>query len=169
MQSLIEFVQWRRRRNAGFSDWAADGPQSLANHVCTQQVAFLCRQFFRLLFLQMRRLAASSILLLILGPFFAPLISAAAPTPVPVCCRRGGAHHCSTMAETSRGGGNAFRATNRCPMRQLQQLGTSVFALPISSSAQIDARLESFIGGAVSQQHFTPVYSIRQRGPPALL
>ena len=122
-----------------------------------------------LLFLQMRRLAASSILLLILGPFFAPLISAAAPTPVPVCCRRGGAHHCSTMAEIPPGGGNAFRATNPCPMRQLQQLGTSVFALPTSSWAQIDAHLESFIGGAVSQRHFTPVYSIRQRGPPALL
>jgi len=104
-----------------------------------------------------------------LGPFFAPLLSAATPIPVPVCCRRGGAHHCSTMAEIPPGGGNAFRATNPCSMRQLQQLGTSVFALPISSSAEIDARLESFISGAVSQRHFTPVYSIRQRGPPALL
>ena len=73
------------------------------------------------------------------------------------------------MAEMLGVSGQAFRANNPCPMRQRQELGTVIVALPISPSAQIDGHLVAFISGTVSRRNFTPVYSIRQRGPPALV
>jgi hypothetical protein len=117
----------------------------------------------------MRKLAASSILFLILGPLLTPVISAAAPSPLPACCRRGGAHHCSMMAEVLTASGNAFRGSNPCPMRQGPKLATLIAGLPLSSSAQIEIARQLMMGNAVSRRHFTPVDTHHQRGPPALL
>jgi|SRR5215469_1834868 len=117
----------------------------------------------------MRRLTASSILFLILAPFFVPVISAAAPAPVPLCCRRGGAHHCSAMAEVLQSGGNSIEASNPCPMRQGQQLASLIVALPPSSCTHTAIARQLFIGKVVSRRHFTPFDTDHQRGPPALL
>jgi len=117
----------------------------------------------------MRRLTASSILLLILGPFFAPVISAATASPVPVCCRRDGSHHCVAMAETGAGSSDGFRASNPCPMRPGQQLATVIVALPPSSSARTEIAGQLLIRAAVSVRHFTSISADHQRGPPAQL
>jgi len=117
----------------------------------------------------MRRLTASSILLLILGPFFAPVIAAATPSPVAMCCRRDGSHHCAAMAETLPASSDGFRANNPCPMRQGQQLATMIVALPPSSSAQVETARQLLMGSAISVRRFTPITTDHQRGPPALL
>ena len=53
MQSIFLFVQSTAWRPGRFGDWSADVAQTLANHVCAQQIAFLGRKFLRMLFLQM--------------------------------------------------------------------------------------------------------------------
>src|ERR1043166_760878 len=56
MLLILLFVQSIAGRGRWLGNRAADGPQALANHVCTQQVAFLRRELFRVLLLQVRRL-----------------------------------------------------------------------------------------------------------------
>ncbi|PYY24983.1 MAG: hypothetical protein DMG62_00400 [Acidobacteria bacterium] len=104
-----------------------------------------------------------------MGPFFAPVISAATPARVPVCCRRNGAHHCSAVAEMLASGGDAFRTSNPCPMRQSQQLASLIVALPPSSTARTETARQVSIGRAVSRRHLKPIRLDHQRGPPALL
>jgi len=116
----------------------------------------------------MRKLAAISILLLFIGPFFVPVISAAAPFPVPACCRRDGSHHCEAMANMA-SSSDAIRASNPCPMRGGQQLATVIAALPRSYSAHNGIARQLLLGSAVSKRHFAPVDAEHQRGPPALL
>ena len=117
----------------------------------------------------MRKLAAISILLLITGPFFVPVVSAAAPSPVPVCCRRDGSHHCEAMAQIPASSSDAIRANNPCPMREGQQLATVIAALPRSYSAHNGIARQLLVRSAVFEQHFAPIDAEHQRGPPALL
>src|SRR5436305_13651315 len=105
----------------------------------------------------MRKLAATSILLLIMGPFFAPVISAATPARVPVCCRRNGAHHCSAVKEMLATVGAAFRTSNPCPMRQSQQLASLIVALAPPSSARTENARQVSFGRAASRRHLTPI------------
>jgi hypothetical protein len=114
----------------------------------------------------MRRLLANSLLVVMLGLFFAPAIVASVPQPVPICCRRGGAHHCAMTAEMMSTNGTAFRCNNPCPMRLGSQLGSSLVALPISRSAQIEFSRQSLIATAVSRRHVTIIHSDFSRGPP---
>jgi hypothetical protein len=114
----------------------------------------------------MRRLLANSLLAVMLGLFFAPAIVASVPQPVPICCRRGGVHHCAMTAEMMSADRTAFRCNNPCPMRQGAQLGSSHVALPISLSAQIALGRQSLIAGAVSCRHVTIIHSGFSRGPP---
>ena len=118
---------------------------------------------------QMRRLVANSVLLVMLGIFFAPAVTAAAPQPLPICCRRGGAHHCAAMAQMPSTSGKNFRSENSCPMRQAPLLGSSVVGLPASRSAEIQLWQHALIGAPVSRCHFRIARSDRQRGPPSLL
>lgn len=117
----------------------------------------------------MRKLAAISIVLLIMGTFFVPVISAAAPSPVPVCCRRGGSHHCEALAQLPASSSDAIRASNQCPMRQGQQLATVIAALPQAYSAHNGIARQLLVRSAVSERHFAPIDAEHQRGPPALL
>jgi len=106
--------------------------------------------------------------LLILGPLFALVISPATLSSVPACCRRDGSHHCAAMAEMLPGSSDGFRASNPCPMRQGQQLATGIVALPPRSSAQTEIARQLLIGSAVSGRRFTPINTDHQRGPPAV-
>jgi len=101
-----------------------------------------------------------------LGFFFAPAIVASLPQAVPICCRRGGAHHCAMTAEMMNTGGTAFRCNNPCPVRQGSQLGSSLVALPVLRSPQIELHRQSFIADAVSRRHVTVTHSAFSRGPP---
>jgi len=116
----------------------------------------------------MRRLVANSVLAVMLGTLFAPAIVASVRQPVPICCRRGGAHHCVMTADTIASGGTVFRSNNPCPMRQGWQLGSSLIALPVSRSAQFESRQPSVSPGLVLNQYVARVFSDHLRGPPAL-
>jgi hypothetical protein len=115
----------------------------------------------------MRRSIANALLLVTLGIFFAPALTAFTTPPVPLCCRRGGAHHCAMMAEMMIGDqGTSFRADNPCPMRQASQLGSSVIALPVSRTTQVELHRQLLVGFAVSRRYFTLINSTHSRGPP---
>ena len=117
----------------------------------------------------MRRLVANSLLLLFLGMFIAPAFTAATTSsPLPACCRRGGAHHCAMMAMLISEEGTSFRSVNPCPMQHQGQLGPTVaIAPPASQSAHIDLRPETLVSRAVSRAEFTLALANHQRGPPS--
>lgn len=119
--------------------------------------------------LNMRRAIANAVLLVTLGIFFAPALTAFTSPPVPFCCRRGGAHHCAMKAEMMRNQGTSLRTDNPCPMRQGSQLGSSIVALPVSRTAHIELHRQSLIDAAIARRHFAPVLADHLRGPPALL
>jgi hypothetical protein len=120
-------------------------------------------------FILMRRAIANSVVLVMLSIFFAPAIAASAPNPVPLCCRRGGAHHCTAVATMMSTDETGLRTNNPCPMRQGPQLGSSVVALPASLSAHIKLHGQSGISRVISQWYLAPVSADHQRGPPTLL
>src|SRR5579859_7328681 len=107
----------------------------------------------------MRRAIANAVLLVTLGIFFAPALTALAAPPVPICCRRGGVHHCAAMAETLGTQGTSLRCASACPMRQAPQLGSSVVALTVSRATHIELHRQLMIAAAVSQRHFAAAQS----------
>ena len=117
----------------------------------------------------MRKLAAISILLLMIGPFCVPVISAATPSALPACCRRDGSHHCEAMKKMLASNSNSFRASNPCPMREGQKLATVIAALPRSYSTHNGIAWQLLVRSAVSERRFAPIDAEHQRGPPALL
>jgi hypothetical protein len=119
-------------------------------------------------FSSVRRLSANSILLVMLGVFLAPAITAIVPQPVAACCRRGGAHHCAMMAASLNSSGTSFRSDAACPMRQAPQLGSSIVGLTVSTSAraQVEARCIQVL---IATDYFhTIARNQQQRGPPPL-
>lgn len=117
----------------------------------------------------MRRAIANAVLLVTLGIFFAPALTALAAPPVPICCRRAGAHHCVAMAEALGVQGTSLRSATACPVRQAAQLGSSITALTVSRIAHVELRRQLMIAAAVSRRHFAPAHSDHLRGPPSLL
>ncbi len=103
----------------------------------------------------------------------APLFAVSAATTVPVCCRRGGAHHCMSMVEMNPDANAAVAAVaNRCPRlpvtatapqtdgfvaRWTQSSNTPLFARP-AALPQTEARYR--VSYARSRQ---------KRGPPVCL
>src|SRR4051812_42876447 len=114
----------------------------------------------------MRRAVANSVVLVLLSIFFAPAIAASAPNPVALCCRRGGAHHCTAMAAMVSTDRTCFRTDNPCPMGQGPQLGSSVVALPGSLTSQVGISGRWLLGRAALSSHFAPLRAEHQRGPP---
>lgn len=117
----------------------------------------------------MRRALANAVLLVTLGMFFAPALTALAAPPVPICCRRGGAHHCVVMADTLGAQGTSLRSNSACPERQSPQLGSSNVALTVSRAAHVELHRQFMIATAVSRRHVAAVHSDHLRGPPSLL
>ena len=117
----------------------------------------------------MRRAVANAVLLFTLGIFFAPALTALTIPAVPLCCRRGGAHHCAMMADMMRDESTSLRANNPCPMRQAPQVGSSIIALPVSRTLHFELTRQALIVAAISSTHFAHALLVRQRGPPALL
>jgi hypothetical protein len=113
----------------------------------------------------MRRAIANSVVLVMLSIFFAPAIAASAPNPVPLCCRRGGAHHCTAVAAAS-AEGTTFRVDNPCPMHQGPQLGSSVVALPAALSAGVELGHSGRIAAIIPEWYSARFYAEYQRGPP---
>jgi hypothetical protein len=118
----------------------------------------------------MRRAIANSVLLVTLGIFFAPALTALASPPLPMCCRRGGMHHCAVMAQMMmREQGTSLRANNPCPMQQASQIGSSVIALPVSRNLQFQLHHQFLIGISGLSIHIAPAPHAHLRGPPELL
>jgi len=75
----------------------------------------------------MRRLTATTLLLLMLAGSFAPAALASATNPLPACCRAGGMHHCMAMMPSS--GGTRFQGQS-CPYRKHPAFSSSAAPAP---------------------------------------
>lgn len=115
----------------------------------------------------MRRVIANSLLLIMLGMFFAPMFAAELPAPVPQCCLRGGKHHCDAMLQL-RGDQKSFCATNNCPVHAVKASPVSA-AISSFDSTQVELRISSLIDGAVVGQRRADRRARHLRGPPAIL
>lgn len=115
----------------------------------------------------MRRIIANSLLLITLGVFFAPVLAAEVPAPVPQCCLRSGKHQCATMS-VGRDSGKTFRAPNNCPVRRVEASSISAFVSGIHS-AQVELCSHALIGNVVAHQRAASVRTDHLRGPPAIL
>ena len=62
----------------------------------------------------MRRLVANALLLLFAGNSILLYLSARSQTDLPVCCRRGGKHHCAVTAGESSGGPEFHALSEKC-------------------------------------------------------
>lgn len=116
----------------------------------------------------MRRFIANSVLLVMLGIFFAPALTAFTIPSIPMCCRRGGSHHCAMMAEMMRDEGTSLRASNPCPMREAPQVGSSIIALPVSRTLHCELARQGLIIATISFRQYALALLVRQRSPPAL-
>ena len=79
----------------------------------------------------MRRAATTTLLLLMLGVWLAPVALAAVTNPLPACCRAGGPHHCSAMVASR--GGIQFQGPS-CPYRKHPAFFSSVAIAPGSTA-----------------------------------
>ena len=117
----------------------------------------------------MRRAIANSVLLVILGTFFAPALTSFASPPVPICCRRGGMHHCAMMAEMLRTQGTSFYKDNPCPMRDAARIGPCSVGLPVSSFTHLESHHPWLVAFGFVGKDFSPAPADNQRGPPTNL
>lgn len=62
----------------------------------------------------MRRVLSIFVLVLLLAPLALPLTLTGGAPALPICCRPGGAHHCTGMAGRSLPG-EGFRSVAKCP------------------------------------------------------
>jgi hypothetical protein len=120
-----------------------------------------------------RRALAISLMLLFSLPLVTPLFGSAAEAVIPLCCRRGGKHHCAMPSETTQDSGFGARAVReKCPY---MPAGPAVLVLPSftpSTAASIYAGITRH--PAVSPQTYAQLRisfdrARQKRGPPALL
>jgi hypothetical protein len=117
----------------------------------------------------MRRLIANSVLLVILGTFFAPALTSVASPPVPLCCRRGGMHHCAMMTQMLLVHCTSVYPDNPCPMRRAPQLGPCSIGIPVSGFAHSESYHQALVFAGITGKDFSPVPPDNQRAPPAYL
>lgn len=115
----------------------------------------------------MRRVVANSLLLITLGLFFAPVLAAELPAPVPQCCLRGGKHHCAAMLQVG-GAEKTFRATNQCPVRGVQASSVSAIVYPTQPS-QVEFGIEALVAPVVAGFAAATICTDHLRGPPVAL
>jgi hypothetical protein len=115
----------------------------------------------------MRRAIANSLLLITLGLFFAPMLAAELPAPIPQCCLRGGKHHCAAMLQAG-GAEKTFRAANQCPVRGLQAASVSAIVYPTHSS-HIELGVEALVAPVVAGFSAATICADHLRGPPVIL
>ena len=116
-----------------------------------------------------RKLIANSVLLLTLGVFFVPAFANPALTAVPVCCRRGGAHHCSAVAQVLNKSETSLRARNSCPMWHGPLLVSGITGLPASMSLANVLNRQLLASRPLALSLLANHSSEYQRGPPKLL
>ncbi len=115
--------------------------------------------------IRMRRSTATTLLLLMLAAFLAPVAAATITNPLPVCCRAGGPHHCSAMIPSGPEGGAQFQG-HSCPYRKPVALSGSAATPPATQTVAL-AGAYSFLNQFYSEvfvSHREPPHS--QRGPP---
>jgi len=75
----------------------------------------------------MRRSLSIFVLVLLLAPLALPLTLAGGAPALPICCRPGGAHHCTGMAAPAQAPrGDGFRDAHKCPYSHATLLPGSV-------------------------------------------
>ncbi len=120
----------------------------------------------------MRR-ALAILLLCVLGlPLCASALGLGAQTQLPICCRRGGMHHCVEMEamDAASGGAPAVRMT--CPAfpRMAAQAHTGVWSFDGRSKASTHLSVQLALAGQVEAGYRISSGRARQkRGPPVRL
>ena len=125
----------------------------------------------------MRRIIATSLLILFSAPLIAPLLALSRDPDanLPICCRRHGKHHCMMSAEMMQAmlGGTQLRAL---PMRCPQYPRAITFAqhheLSLHSTALLFAEAVSYPALHLQTEARARVSSFcsrQKRGPPAFL
>lgn len=116
----------------------------------------------------MRRSLSIFVLVLLLAPLALPLSLAGGAPALPICCRPGGAHHCSGMTGQAPQG-DGFRGTaHTCPYAHVTLLPGSVrpqtlASVPVPRGAQaLHTRLSQIQPAAPATGLQSP------RAPPAL-
>ncbi|MBV9434801.1 MAG: hypothetical protein JOZ44_02040 [Acidobacteria bacterium] len=118
----------------------------------------------------MRRVIANSLLVITLALFFSPALTAVTTQPIPICCRRGGMHHCAMMAQMiGREQGTVLHANNPCPMRHESQIGTAPYGLPASESIEASSVQQLLSGVSSPNARVVAFFVSRERGPPSPL
>jgi hypothetical protein len=115
----------------------------------------------------MRRACANSLLAFMTALLFAPFVMAREPSPVPLCCRRDGKHHCSGMMQTL----GALSATGdsvseRCPVRNGAQPSSAAVGLPAISAPAAAIEVRDVPELSDARQGFASAVSRHVRGPP---
>jgi hypothetical protein len=121
-----------------------------------------------------RRALASLLLVLFSFPLIEPAIVSDAPSQLPACCKRNGAHHCDMSSGDAETQGSAIQAIRpKCPYYP----ATAVFPVEGKAAVLVNSR---FIAASVSsypavaaviQTGYHPALSRshHKRGPPSQL
>ena len=123
----------------------------------------------------MRRITASTLLLLVAAILAFPfLASAQTQSLLPACCRNHGAHHCTMHMPTDDDSGTGFHPPSleqSCPYRNLKSgfHSTKAFNLDTSSTISIHHPLtDSPIQQAHAAFRIAAARNHHKRGPPTL-
>jgi len=123
--------------------------------------------------MELRRLAALLLLLLLNFPLIAVSLRADSGPTLPACCRGAGKHHCAREAGKSSSTGPAFSASNKCPLFPAGSL-TAAHAyagLELCTESAGAFHLTHRSSPAQTQARFRISFSRsrQKRGPPSLL
>jgi hypothetical protein len=117
----------------------------------------------------MRRCLSIFVLVLLLAPLALPLTLAGGAPALPICCRPGGAHHCTGGMTGQAPQGDGFRdAARACPYAHATLLPNSL--RPQAPAAVIAPQAaEALQAVLVSTSAVAPLTGLRStRAPPAL-
>ena len=116
----------------------------------------------------MRRSLSILVLVLLLAPLALPLTLAGGAPPLPLCCRPGGAHHCTGMSRMRLPGDGFREAAGKCPYAHAR-------LLPNAPRPQVPASVPALHAAhvaapaALRTQPATPALGLQSpRAPPAL-
>ncbi|HXZ27144.1 MAG TPA: hypothetical protein VEG08_03990 [Terriglobales bacterium] len=115
----------------------------------------------------MRRSLSIFVLVLLLAPLALPLTLAGGAPALPICCRAGGAHHCTGMAELRLPGDGFREAAGKCPYAHATLLSN---VLRAQAPAAVPAPLATQAASVptASTQAAAPALGLQSpRAPPA--
>jgi hypothetical protein len=116
----------------------------------------------------MRRSLSILVLVLLLSPLALPLTLAGGAPALPICCRTGGAHHCTGTAKLSLPGDGFRDAAHKCPYAHARLLPNALRPQTRAAVSAPRAAQPAPIGLGASRPAAPVADSQSSRAPPAL-